>query len=232
MGPVRSPTRRSWCRRRSATTCWDWKSSDRSCAASAHACTTRPRNERCCRRWPAATMCRGWSWAWGRSCRPGPARSGSASAPASTTVQAIYIGRIDENKGCAELFDFWTRYSEITPGGLTLALVGTPVLPVPVHPRIRHLGFVTDQEKFDALDAADPDHAVVLREPVDGGTRGLGHGQAGARQRPVRCAARTGDAQQRRALLRELRRVRRSRAGARRLGRRGRGARPQRPPFL
>jgi glycosyltransferase involved in cell wall biosynthesis len=68
---------------------------------------------------------------------------------------AIYIGRIDENKGCAELFDYWTRYSEITPGGLTLVLIGTPVLPVPAHPRIRHLGFVTDQEKFDALEAAE-----------------------------------------------------------------------------
>ena len=68
---------------------------------------------------------------------------------------AIYIGRIDENKGCAELFDYWQRYSEITPGGLTLVLIGTPVLPVPTHPRIRHLGFVTDQEKYDALEAAE-----------------------------------------------------------------------------
>ena len=68
---------------------------------------------------------------------------------------AIYIGRIDENKGCAELFDYWQRYSEITPGGATLVLVGTPVLPVPVHPRIRHLGFVSDQEKWDALQAAE-----------------------------------------------------------------------------
>ena len=68
---------------------------------------------------------------------------------------AIYIGRIDENKGCAELFDYWKRYSEITPGGVTLVLVGTPVLPVPVHPRIRHLGFVSDQEKWDALQAAE-----------------------------------------------------------------------------
>ncbi len=68
---------------------------------------------------------------------------------------AIYIGRIDENKGCGELFDYWTRYCEITPGGLTLVLIGTPVLPVPAHPRIRHLGFVTDQEKFDALEAAE-----------------------------------------------------------------------------
>ena len=68
---------------------------------------------------------------------------------------AIYIGRIDENKGCAELFDYWKRYSEITPGGLTLVLIGTPVLPVPDHPRIRHLGFVSDQEKYDALAAAE-----------------------------------------------------------------------------
>jgi glycosyltransferase involved in cell wall biosynthesis len=68
---------------------------------------------------------------------------------------AIYIGRIDENKGCVELFDFWKRYAEITPGGLTLVLVGTPVLPIPQHPRIRHLGFVSDQQKYDALAAAE-----------------------------------------------------------------------------
>ena len=68
---------------------------------------------------------------------------------------AIYIGRIDENKGCVELFDFWQRYAEIAPGGLTLVLIGNPILPIPQHPRIRHLGFVSDQEKYDALAAAE-----------------------------------------------------------------------------
>lgn len=68
---------------------------------------------------------------------------------------AIYIGRIDENKGCVELFEFWQRYSKITPDGLTLVLIGNPVLPIPQHPRIRHLGFVSDEEKYDALAAAD-----------------------------------------------------------------------------
>jgi glycosyltransferase involved in cell wall biosynthesis len=68
---------------------------------------------------------------------------------------AVYIGRIDENKGCGELFEYWQRYSEITPGGLTLVLIGTPVLQVPAHPRIRHLGFVSDDEKYDALQAAE-----------------------------------------------------------------------------
>ena len=52
------------------------------------------------------------------------------------------------------------------------------------------------------------DHAVVPREPFDGGARSVGDGQAGARQRQVRRAAGPMPAQQRRAVLRELSRVR------------------------
>ena len=87
-----------------------------------------------------------------------PAATSAARFRQRTGLQertAIYIGRIDENKGCVELFDFWKRYAEITPGGLTLVLIGTPVLPIPQHPRIRHLGFVSDEEKYDALAAAE-----------------------------------------------------------------------------
>ena len=68
---------------------------------------------------------------------------------------AIYIGRIDENKGCKELFDFYQRYAASFPGGLDLVLIGSAKMPVPQHPRIHHLGFVDDQDKFDALAAAD-----------------------------------------------------------------------------
>jgi glycosyltransferase involved in cell wall biosynthesis len=66
----------------------------------------------------------------------------------------IYVGRIDENKGCRELFDYFLRYAQLTPE-LSLVLIGTPIMPIPEHPRIRHLGYVTDQEKFDAMAAAD-----------------------------------------------------------------------------
>ena len=66
----------------------------------------------------------------------------------------IYVGRIDENKGCRELFDYFQRYARLSPQ-LSLVLIGNPVMPIPEHPRIRHLGYVTDQEKFDALAAAD-----------------------------------------------------------------------------
>jgi glycosyltransferase involved in cell wall biosynthesis len=68
---------------------------------------------------------------------------------------AIYVGRIDQNKGCKELFDFFQGYVRDTAGRLSLVLIGHPLLPVPEHPRIRHLGFVEDGDKFDAMAAAD-----------------------------------------------------------------------------
>ena len=68
---------------------------------------------------------------------------------------AFYIGRIDENKGCAELFDYFPRYAAMYPDGLDLVLAGSPVIPVPKHPRIKHLGFVSDEDKFDTLAGAD-----------------------------------------------------------------------------
>jgi glycosyltransferase involved in cell wall biosynthesis len=68
---------------------------------------------------------------------------------------AIYIGRIDENKGCTELFDYFQRYAQTFPRGLDLVLVGSAIMPVPRHPRIHHLGFLSDDDKFDALAASD-----------------------------------------------------------------------------
>ena len=68
---------------------------------------------------------------------------------------AIYIGRIDENKGCGELFSHFQRYAAAFPRGMDLVLVGSAIIDVPKHPRIHHLGFLDDRDKFDALAAAD-----------------------------------------------------------------------------
>jgi len=68
---------------------------------------------------------------------------------------AIYIGRIDENKGCRELFSHFQRYAAAFPRGMDLVLIGSAILDVPKHPRIHHLGFLDDRDKFDALAAAD-----------------------------------------------------------------------------
>jgi glycosyltransferase involved in cell wall biosynthesis len=68
---------------------------------------------------------------------------------------AIYVGRIDENKGCKELFAYFRRFSRQMPGNLHLVLIGKSLLPVPSDPRVHHLGFLTDEDKFDAMAAAD-----------------------------------------------------------------------------
>jgi glycosyltransferase involved in cell wall biosynthesis len=67
----------------------------------------------------------------------------------------VYVGRIDANKGCAELFDYFRNYRPRLGQRLSLVLIGTSILPVPTHPHIRHLGFVPDRDKFDAIAAAD-----------------------------------------------------------------------------
>ncbi len=68
---------------------------------------------------------------------------------------AIYVGRIDQNKGCNELFEFFQGYLRDVSDKTTLVLIGHALLPIPKHPRIRHLGFVDDADKYDALAAAD-----------------------------------------------------------------------------
>ena len=68
---------------------------------------------------------------------------------------AIYVGRIDENKGCVELFEFFEHYSAGLADSMHLVLVGTPHVPIPKHPLIHHLGFLDDQDKYDAMAAAE-----------------------------------------------------------------------------
>ncbi len=68
---------------------------------------------------------------------------------------ALYVGRIDENKGCAELFEFFQRYTRAARNGLQLVLIGKSILPIPDHPQIRHLGFLDDEDKFDAISATE-----------------------------------------------------------------------------
>src|SRR5262249_21526433 len=76
------------------------------------------------------------------------------------------------------------------------------------------------------------DHAVVLREPLDGGAGSVGARTAGAGQRPVRRAQRPVHPEQRRSLLRNVRRVQRDDADHRAQPVARARARPQRPPVL
>ena len=98
---------------------------------------------------------------------PGVVVGVGSEIPASTNAErfrrkhnirkpfAIYVGRIDENKGCKELFDFFLRYAATFPKGLDLVLIGSAIMSIPQHPRIHHLGFQPDEDKFDGIAASD-----------------------------------------------------------------------------
>jgi glycosyltransferase involved in cell wall biosynthesis len=78
---------------------------------------------------------------------------------------ALYVGRVDENKGCAEMFRYFERYAAEHPHGLDLLLIGkSEALPIPKHPRIHHLGFLKDEDKFDGLAAAD---LLIIPSPFE-----------------------------------------------------------------
>lgn len=70
----------------------------------------------------------------------------------------LYIGRIDGNKGCAQLFDYYLRaHARLSAEGERvprLVLAGSAVLDIPDHPAITYLGRVSEQDKYDALAAA------------------------------------------------------------------------------
>ena len=76
----------------------------------------------------------------------------------------VYVGRIDANKGCAQLFDFFIHYLEDPRRHVDLVLIGTGDLPVPSHPHIHHLGFVTDEDKFNVMAGAE---ALVMPSPYE-----------------------------------------------------------------
>ncbi len=66
----------------------------------------------------------------------------------------VYAGRIDEAKGCKELFEYFLRYKQENQNDLKLVMMGKPVIPIPKSEDIISLGFVSEQEKFDVMSGA------------------------------------------------------------------------------
>lgn len=66
----------------------------------------------------------------------------------------LYIGRIDVSKGCDHLFEFFLRFRENNKMEIDLVLLGKKQMDIPENENIIALDYVSEQDKFDALDAS------------------------------------------------------------------------------
>jgi glycosyltransferase involved in cell wall biosynthesis len=66
----------------------------------------------------------------------------------------IYAGRIEQTKNVHELIDYFVTFRAGYDRDLKLVLIGKGSLSAPKHPDVVSLGFVSEQEKFDGIQAA------------------------------------------------------------------------------
>ena len=87
----------------------------------------------------------------------------------------LYLGRVDRNKGCATLLEYFQEYIEAADqpaspeprggeGGTTLVLAGPSTLLIPEHPRIRPLGYVDDAVRHALLSHT---RALIVPSPYE-----------------------------------------------------------------
>jgi len=67
----------------------------------------------------------------------------------------LYLGRVDQFKGCPEMFDFFIKSRSTRSSEVTLVLIGPVAVGVPAHPNIVVLGALGEQDKHDALASAE-----------------------------------------------------------------------------
>ena len=72
----------------------------------------------------------------------------------------VYVGRLDTFKGVAELMRYFVEFKGRNPSNLRLVLAGEQVMELPQIEDIRHVGFLTDDEKADAISGS-----VALVQP-------------------------------------------------------------------
>jgi len=67
----------------------------------------------------------------------------------------LYCGRIDINKGCPQLVDYFLKYKKDHPSDLRLIFTGSDGIGLPMDPNILFKGFVSEAEKLQLMNGAD-----------------------------------------------------------------------------
>ena len=86
------------------------------------------------------------------------------SEPGLTENYVLYVGRVDESKGCRELFEFWYKYKKKNQSDLKLLLVGRSQMETPDRDDIVSLGFVSEDNKFSAISRAK---CLIMPSPFE-----------------------------------------------------------------
>lgn len=66
----------------------------------------------------------------------------------------IYAGRIDIGKNCDEMIQFFLRYKKESGVDIKLVLVGKAYMEIPSEEDIIYLGFISEEDKSDAIEGA------------------------------------------------------------------------------
>tara|TARA_B100000315_G_scaffold247247_1_gene275697 strand:+ start:1493 stop:2674 length:1182 start_codon:yes stop_codon:yes gene_type:complete len=80
--------------------------------------------------------------------------SGVLAGLGVTAPYILYLGRLDPNKGCRSLFDYFTAYASTRDDAPHLVLAGQAAMEIPTHPKITPLGFVSDTTRANLMSGA------------------------------------------------------------------------------
>jgi glycosyltransferase involved in cell wall biosynthesis len=72
-----------------------------------------------------------------------------------TSPYLLYVGRVDESKGCPDLFEYFIRWKRERGSAHKLVVIGREVMPVPFHDDIVYLGFVEETQRWAAMKGCD-----------------------------------------------------------------------------
>jgi glycosyltransferase involved in cell wall biosynthesis len=96
-----------------------------------------------------------------------PAKRGASRGPldrlAVPARYVLYLGRVDRNKGCDTLLEYFQAYANASDD-VTLVLAGPAKLQIPSHPRVRALGYVSDEVRLALLAQAQ---ALIIPSPYE-----------------------------------------------------------------
>ena len=118
-----------------------------------------------CRRWSTRAAPGRPSAVIGCGLDPAPGRADLSPLDGLglTDPFVLYLGRIDPNKGCQALVRHFLRYAD-QGRKVQLAMAGPASMPIPEHPSIKPLGFVSDAVREALLTRA---RALVMPSPFE-----------------------------------------------------------------